>query len=132
MSLESMQFPVSLVAETAAAAQWADGWPFSGDDITVATRLPLGSMSTYAVGRFDPEGARGYRAASLPDAPVRESRAAARADERAHREGGRTERARFDLRRRAEKSIARAERHTERLDGDVHYDLGSTVRTVTA
>lgn len=40
-------------------------------------------MDAYAVGRFDPTGVRGYRAATLPDAPLRPTRAEAEADERA-------------------------------------------------
>jgi hypothetical protein len=132
MAIETMRHPLTLIADTASRAPWTDGWPISGDDIAVATRLPLGSAAARAVGRFNPEGPTGYRAATAPDAPLRPSRSAARADERLHREGRRIERARFDLRRRAEKTIQRAERHTERFDGEVHYSLGSTVRTVTA
>lgn len=49
---------------------------------TVDGRI-FGSDAARAVGRFDPDGPRGYRAATMPDAPLRETRAEAEADERA-------------------------------------------------
>lgn len=133
MSLESMLYPVSLIAETAGSAPLADGFWYSGDDIAVATRFPMSSTATRAVGRFSPDGPEGYRAETAPDAPLRGTRAAARADERAHREtnsAARTER----LRRasRDEKRIARAERYAARRDAETQYDLGSTVRVVAS
>lgn len=38
------------------------------------------SSAAYAVGRFDPKGTHGYRAAGVPDAPLRKTRAEAQAD----------------------------------------------------
>ena len=49
MSLESMLYPVSLIAETAESAPLADGFSYSGDDIAVATRFPMSSTATRAV-----------------------------------------------------------------------------------
>jgi len=45
----------------------------------------LGSDAARAVGRFRPEGPLGYRAKSVPDAPLRATRAEAETDERAFR-----------------------------------------------
>jgi hypothetical protein len=42
----------------------------------------LGSAATRAVGRFNPAGPDGYRATTLPGAPLRATRAEAAADER--------------------------------------------------
>lgn len=41
-----------------------------------------GRPETRAVGRFDPNGPHGYRAASMPDAPLRSTREEAESDER--------------------------------------------------
>lgn len=41
-----------------------------------------------AVGRFNPSGPEGYRAATLPDAPLRKTRAEAMEDERLWRVHG--------------------------------------------
>lgn len=43
----------------------------------------LGADAARAVGRFNPNGPDGYRAATMPDAPLRTTRAEAAADERA-------------------------------------------------
>lgn len=43
----------------------------------------MGDDAARAVGRFDPDGPAGYRAASAPDGPLRETRAEALADEAA-------------------------------------------------
>lgn len=45
------------------------------------------SQMAYAVGRFDPLGVRGYRAATMPDAPLRDTREEAIADEIAYLDG---------------------------------------------
>jgi hypothetical protein len=45
----------------------------------------LGSDASRAVGRFSPDGPTGYRASTAPDAPLRETRAEAVADEWAYR-----------------------------------------------
>lgn len=42
----------------------------------------MGSDAAYAVGRFDPDGVKGYRAATMPNAPLRATRTEAVADER--------------------------------------------------
>ena len=44
----------------------------------------LGSDAARAVGRFRPEGVLGYRAKSVPDAPLRATRHEAEADEHEH------------------------------------------------
>jgi hypothetical protein len=46
----------------------------------------LGSDAARAVGRFRPEGPLGYKASTMPDAPLRDTREEAVADERAYRE----------------------------------------------
>ena len=45
----------------------------------------IGSDWARAVGRFNPEGPDGYRAATMPDAPLRETRDEAVADELQYR-----------------------------------------------
>jgi len=66
--------------------------------LVIATPAPLVGNPPYAprllapdasraVGRFQPGGPIGYRAATLPDAPLRGTREEARADELAWREG---------------------------------------------
>lgn len=47
----------------------------------------LGSDAAVAIGRFNPEGVEGYRASTLPDAPLRATRAEATDDEARHRAG---------------------------------------------
>lgn len=47
----------------------------------------MGADSARAVGRFNPSGIDGYRAATLPDAPLRTTRAEATEDERNWLEG---------------------------------------------
>ena len=47
----------------------------------------LGSMAARAVGRFNPDGIDGYRAATAPNAPLRATRAEAVNDERIHLDG---------------------------------------------
>lgn len=54
--------------------------PVANDD------LILGSDAIIALGRFHPDGPRGYRARSLPDAPIRDTGAEAEMDELRHRE----------------------------------------------
>lgn len=44
----------------------------------------IGSDAARAVGRFNPKGPDGYRAASMPDAPLRATRAEAVNDETAY------------------------------------------------
>lgn len=46
----------------------------------------MGLGSAVAIGRFNPDGVIGYRAKTMPDAPVRATRAEAIEDERAHLE----------------------------------------------
>lgn len=46
-----------------------------------AVRIPRVSDAARAVGRFKPDGPDGYRARSLPDGPLRATRAEAEADE---------------------------------------------------
>jgi len=64
-------------------------WRIPGPRVRRAPRadVVLGSDAARAVGRFRPEGPLGYRAKSLPDGPLRATRAEAEADERAFREG---------------------------------------------
>lgn len=47
----------------------------------------MGTDAAVAVGRFKPDGPGGYRAATAPDAPLRETREEAVEDERKHLEG---------------------------------------------
>lgn len=47
-----------------------------------STRV-MGADAARAVGRFRPDGVEGYRAATVPDAPLRATRTAAVEDERA-------------------------------------------------
>lgn len=47
----------------------------------------IGTDAAVAIGRFNPDGPAGYRAAHSPDAPLRASREEAETDEMQHREG---------------------------------------------
>ena len=51
-------------------------------DRPIVTRRILGTDAARAVGRFRPGGVLGWRASTMPDAPLRQTRSAAEADER--------------------------------------------------
>lgn len=56
------------------------------DAVDDAEARVLGSDAARAVGRFNPDGPLGYRAATAPDAPLRATRAEAEEDERRWRD----------------------------------------------
>jgi hypothetical protein len=56
--------------------------PGSAESRASDNRRVIGSDAARAVGRFKPDGPDGYRARSLPDGPIRATRAEAENDER--------------------------------------------------
>lgn len=67
------------------AEEYACEWPEIIAIAEASYETVLGADAAVAVGRFKPDGPDGYRAKSLPDGPLRATRAEAEADERAAR-----------------------------------------------